>query len=79
MAKARQENDARPRSPYALLGLGFEIAVPIVLLFLIGYKLDAWLDTAPWITLVGAFLGLAVAFYNLFRRVAASSGEGRPR
>ena len=45
--------------------------MPIVLFFLVGYKVDDWLGTTPWITLVGAFLGLAVAFYNLFRRVAA--------
>ena len=73
MGKARQEDQVRPRSPYAYLGLGFEIAVPIVLLLLAGYKLDVWLDTTPWIALVGAFLGFAVAFYNLFRRVGRPS------
>lgn len=68
--------DRQPRSPYALLGLGLEMAVPIVLLIVGGYKLDTWLDTTPWLALVGAFLGFAVAFYNLFRRVGFSSGGG---
>jgi F0F1-type ATP synthase assembly protein I len=34
-----------------------------------GYRLDRWLDTKPWWFLVSALLGVALAFYNFFRRV----------
>ena len=56
-------------SPRALVGLGFELTVPIVLCMYAGYKMDHWLDSSPWWFLVGAFLGVAVAIYNFFRRV----------
>jgi len=55
----------------AYAGLGFEVTVPIVLFILAGYKLDGWLDSQPWFLLSGALLGIAVGFYNLFRRVHA--------
>jgi F0F1-type ATP synthase assembly protein I len=51
------------------MGLGMEIAVPIVLCMYVGYRVDRWLETSPWWFLVGAFLGIAVGFYNFFRRV----------
>lgn len=53
----------------ALMGLGIEMAVPIVLCMYVGYRVDRWLETAPWFFLVGSFLGIAISFYNLFRRV----------
>jgi F0F1-type ATP synthase assembly protein I len=56
-------------SPRALLGLGFEIAVPIVVFMYAGYRMDRWLESSPWWFLVGAFLGVAVGFYSFFRRV----------
>jgi len=52
------------------VGLGFEIAAPVILCTYCGYKADSWLGTAPWLLVVGSMLGIAVAFYNLFRRVA---------
>lgn len=66
----------------AYVGLGFEIAVPILLCTYLGYRADVWLGTEPWLLVVGALLGIAVAFYNLFRRVlppkgGAEDGEGR--
>jgi F0F1-type ATP synthase assembly protein I len=51
------------------MGLGVEMAVAIVLCMYVGYRVDRWLDSAPWFFLVGAFLGIAIGFYNLFRRV----------
>lgn len=51
------------------MGLGIEMAVPLVLFMYVGYRVDRWLETAPWFFVVGAFLGITVSFYNLFRRV----------
>lgn len=65
-----------PRSPYQFLGLGFEMIVPIVLFMFAGYMLDGWLDSGPWLFLVGALAGIAVAFYVLFRRILPPGGGG---
>ena len=51
------------------IGLGFEMVVPIVLLMYVGYRLDAWLDSRPYLVLLGAFLGFAMGLYGMLRRV----------
>ncbi len=33
----------------------------------IGYGLDRWLGTSPWLTLTFTLLGIAAGFINLFR------------
>lgn len=53
--------------------MGFEIAVPVILGTYVGYQSDSWFGTAPWLLVVGSMLGIAVAFYNLFRRVGGGS------
>ena len=55
-------------NPWSFVGLGLEIAVPVVLFTFLGYKADGWLGTEPWLLVVGALLGMAVSFYTLFRR-----------
>lgn len=47
---------------YALIGA-------IVLLGLLGYFLDGWLGTSPWLFLVGILLGLVVGFYEIAKVV----------
>ena len=39
----------------------------ILLLGLIGYGLDRWLGSAPWLLLTGLLVGLIVGFYELAR------------
>ncbi len=56
-------------SPWSYVGLGFEIAVPLVAGVFLGRWLDAWLGTAPWLLLVGALLGMTAGFLALFRVV----------
>ncbi|NIM00861.1 MAG: ATPase F0F1 [Acidobacteria bacterium] len=51
------------------IGLGIEMVVPVVLLMYAGYRLDAWLGSKPWLVLLGTFLGIAVSFYGMFKRV----------
>ena len=57
------------------------MAVAIVVFMFIGHRLDLWLGSAPWLFLVGAFVGVGVAFYGFFRRVlpaAPGPGHGDP-
>lgn len=44
---------------YRMAGVGLEFAVAIALFGGIGWLLDRWLQTAPWLLIVGVFLGFA--------------------
>ena len=46
--------------------IGMSMALAICLGALIGYYLDKWLDTDPWLLLVFLGFGVAAAFRNLF-------------
>jgi F0F1-type ATP synthase assembly protein I len=41
----------------------------------VGYRLDRWLSTEPWLFLVGAFLGISVGFYGFFRAVRPTGND----
>jgi ATP synthase protein I len=49
------------------IGVGWFIAISILLGVWGGLWLDAKLGTAPIMVIVGLFLGLAVAFYGVYR------------
>ena len=51
------------------IGLGIEMVVPVVLLMYVGYRLDAWVGSKPGLVVLGTFLGIAVSFYGMFKRV----------
>jgi len=65
-AKSLQENVARS-GPVA--GASYTLVGGILLLGGIGYVLDDWLGTAPWLLITGLFLGIVVGFYELARTV----------
>lgn len=60
---------ARPIGP----GLAFEIAGHLVagplLGGTIGYHLDQWLNTGPWLLILMFFMGAAAGFVNVYRSV----------
>ena len=58
-----------PMKGAQFMTLGFEMAIPVVLLMYLGRWADGRLGTEPWLFLVGAFLGIAVGFYSMFKRV----------
>ena len=66
-----------PRPPWAYVGLGFEIVVPIVLGLLLGLWLDGRWGTRPWLALTGVLLGIAAGFFNFFRAVLGATKGGR--
>jgi len=66
-------------SPWSYVGLGFEIAVPLVAGVFLGRWLDAWLGTAPWLLLVGALLGMIAGFLAFFRVVLPPRKGGGAR
>ena len=64
--KSFQDNVSRSMpgaaASYTLIGA-------ILLMGSIGYALDRWLGTAPWLLLVGLLLGIVTGFYELAKAV----------
>jgi F0F1-type ATP synthase assembly protein I len=50
-----------------LLGIGWYVAICIAGGAFAGFGLDRWLDTGPWLTIVGVLLGVAVAVTGMYR------------
>ncbi len=60
-----EKNIYEKYAPY--LALGLEIAVGIGLPILLGYLLDDYLATSPWLTLAGCIIGLVNVFALIVR------------
>jgi ATP synthase protein I len=64
------------RNVGALSAVGLSLVVAIVMGAAIGYGLDAWLGTRPWLFLLGFVMGVAAGLLSVFRVVdAVSRGE----
>lgn len=74
-ARARQGLDDPPaRSPSALLGtwgiglrVGVELVSALAVGLAIGWGLDRWLGTAPWLLLLFVMAGGAAGILNVYR------------
>lgn len=66
-----------PRNPMQFAGLGVELVVPILAGVLLGMWGDRELGWTPWLTVVGALLGIGAGFLNFFRQVLPPK-EGGP-
>ena len=62
-----------------LVGVGFYIGGSIVLGVVVGLWLDARLNTAPVLVIVGLFGGLVVAFYGVYRMILPLIGNKREK
>lgn len=56
------------------MGLGIQAGISVAFYLGLGLLLDKWLDTLPWFTLVGAFVGV-VAMFALFVRMNKALNE----
>jgi ATP synthase protein I len=50
------------------------VAATVVGLFL-GYWLDRWLGSSPWLTMLGTLLGIAAGYVQIIR-VVREDGDG---
>ncbi|MGI9625231.1 MAG: AtpZ/AtpI family protein, partial [Longimicrobiales bacterium] len=50
-------------------GYGMAWAFTTLLGFFVGLKLDGWLGSVPWLTILGAFAGAGAGFYTLYIRL----------
>ena len=75
-AKARHEPQARQAASSALAQgtrHAFEIAATTMVGGGIGWLLDRWLETGPWMLLLFLFLGITAGFWNLLKAVNAEA------
>jgi len=49
-----------------LSSLGISMVAASFIGLFIGYSLDKWLDTSPWMTLIWLAIGIASGFRNIF-------------
>lgn len=74
----QNKNERRPEgpSPFQFVGLGFELAVPLLVGLFGGQWLDRRLGTAPWLLVAGVFAGAAAGVLSLYRRIVPPGGPG---
>jgi len=74
----RQDRKAFFRELAKYSALGFEMALSVVIGMGIGYYLDRWLGTGPWLMFVWIGLGFAAGVRSLYR-AAVRSGKDLER
>ncbi|HEX7520373.1 MAG TPA: AtpZ/AtpI family protein [Candidatus Deferrimicrobium sp.] len=74
----RQDRKAFFRELAKYSALGLEMALSVVIGMGIGYYLDRWLGTGPWLTVVWIALGFAAGVRSLYR-AAVRSGKDLER
>ena len=63
----------REVAPY--FGLGIQLAIAVVVFYLIGNWLDERYGTSPWLGLIGLFLGSLGGFIKFFKTVSDLSKD----
>jgi len=89
-AQARQAKNGKPDKPGSRvnvsqgLGLAFKLGIDMVAAVVIGvgigWGLDKWLGTGPWLLLLFLILGMVAGIFNVFRSATgadAAVGLGR--
>jgi ATP synthase protein I len=67
--------EAGGASAASFAGAGAQFVVSILLFLYVGKWLDSKLGTAPWLLMLGVFVGAGAGFYSFYRRIMAASRE----
>jgi ATP synthase protein I len=62
-----RENEEANRKSGIAYGAALTLFASVVTLCGIGWLLDRWLGTKPWLMVIGIVLGAAVGFYEFIR------------
>lgn len=65
------KNSGSVQNILKLSSAGIELSLTVALFVYGGYRLDRRLELLPLFTLVGAFTGMAIGFYRLYRIITA--------
>ena len=69
-ARRRVESDAEEQgaaSGNRMMGLGLQFVVAILLCLYLGQWFDSKLGTAPWLLILGVFVGAGFGFWSMYR------------
>jgi ATP synthase protein I len=65
------EPDKKTGSAFRGVGVAVALSAQLLVSILLGFLLGRWLDgvfhTGPWLTIVGAIVGIVAGFVGLFR------------
>jgi len=56
-------------------GVGLQFAASILVFLYLGQWLDRKLGTAPWLLILGVFLGAGASFYSMYRKLMAANAR----
>jgi len=56
-------------------GVGIQFAVSILFFLYVGQWLDRKFGTAPWLLIIGVFVGAAASFYSMYRKLMAAQAR----
>ena len=65
------------RRPPAAGGLGFMLVALVVGFTVVGYYMDRWLHTKPWLMVGGVFVGAGLGFFYMVLVLFADSSRKR--
>ena len=67
--KKQLDNDNEKRGSFmgSAFKLGTELVAAVVVGTIIGFILDSWFDTKPWLIIIFFFLGTAAGILNVIR------------
>jgi ATP synthase protein I len=80
MPLSKEEKERLFRDLRLYGSLGIEMAAAVLIGTLMGYWVDKWLGTQPWILIIGFIFGAAAGFRSLYRLVSRDEqdkGKGR--
>ncbi|OMH41011.1 AtpZ/AtpI family protein [Desulfurobacterium indicum] len=80
MAKKRFKITQQDIKDASLSTVGLSFAFAVAIGFFVGYYLDKWLKTSPWMTIIWLFIGLAAGFKNIYMAVKegySSNGDSK--
>lgn len=67
----------RTTNPWSLAGAGLELGGVVIILALLGWWLDTYFGTSPWLILTCVFIAFVGGTYNLYKAGAASFGSNK--
>ena len=71
------ENDKRSSFMGSAFKLGTELVAAVAVGTIIGFILDSWFDTKPWLIIIFFFLGAAAGMLNVIRTANRMQKENR--
>jgi F0F1-type ATP synthase assembly protein I len=74
----RSESDATAQAS-KYVGAGFTLALSLGLFLYLGVQADRWLDTGPWFTLIGTFVGAGAGFWYMYYHLVVEPRHRKER